>query len=94
MRAFCQENGIAEDRYYYWQRRLRSAVGEELCARQGTLPAVSPYEGPAFAELPSAMARPQSAPVRMETGGITVEISTGADAGLAEAILRLLLGRC
>ena len=34
VRGYCQANGINEKSYYYWQRRLREAVCEQLSVHQ------------------------------------------------------------
>lgn len=96
VRAFCRDNGIKEDRYYYWQRRLRTAVGAELCMHSPGAASVRPDTGesPVFAQVPVAAGHTYPDVVRMEAGGITIEINPGADMCLAESILRLLLGRC
>lgn len=39
IRAYCAMKGFAENTYYYWQRRLRDAVCNQLEVQQTSLPA-------------------------------------------------------
>ena len=43
IRSFCEESGIKEQNYYYWQRKLREAANEKIAkdqsGKQGLVPA-------------------------------------------------------
>ena len=71
------------------------AVGTELCVHTAGAPLAdsAANESPVFAQVPMVGGSAYPGVVRMEAGGITIEISAGADAELAESILRLPPGR-
>ena len=81
-RAWCQENGISEKTYYYWQRRLFQTLSEQQQA----------IRQPAFAEItPTPNVRPSSGvAVTIRISGVEAEIYNGADAATLETVLRIL----
>lgn len=81
VRAWCQENGLSEKTYYYWQRRLFQALSEQQPIRQ-----------PAFAEItPVPNVRPSGGvAVTVRISGVEADIHNGADAVAVETVLRIL----
>ena len=76
VRKWCLEHGISEKTYYYWQRRVFTA-----------LTAQEPY----FAEVP-VMTRPvkQEVLATLRANGMEADIYTGADATAIEMLCRAL----
>ena len=79
VRAWCKENGISEKTYYYWQRRLYQQM---VC----TAEAVS------FAKIPQGIQTGQcsGATAKIILSGATIEVYSGADAQMIQAILQTL----
>lgn len=77
VRAWCQENGISEKTYYYWQRQLF----QELTRAQA--------QGGRFADItPSKAVDSCQIAARIHISGSEVEIYNGADAATLEAMFR------
>ena len=53
VRAYCEEAGLRENSYYYWQKKLRTAVIDEMTAADGG----QSLKGEQTQELMPAMAR-------------------------------------
>lgn len=51
-KEWLKENGICEQTYYLWQRRIRQEAFDEMQQPQNALPAVSRNDEVAFAEFP------------------------------------------
>lgn len=83
VRAWCQENGLSEKTYYYWQRRLFQALAGQ---QQQTI------QQPAFAEItPAPNGRPSGGvAVTVRISGVEADIHNGADADAVETVLRIL----
>lgn len=86
VRAWCQENGLPEKTYYYWQRRLFQALSEQqqtICQ-------------PAFAEItPEPNVRLSGGvAVTVRISGVEADIYNGADAVAVETVLRILKSCC
>ena len=86
VRAWCQENGLPEKTYYYWQRRLFQALSEQqqtICQ-------------PAFAEItPEPNVRSSGGvAVTVRISGVEADIYNGADAVAVETVLRILKSCC
>lgn len=74
VRTWCQENGICEQTYHRWQRRLYELAQNQQENR--------------FAEVtPQAMNRSGIA-VTVQLGGVELAIHNGADTATIEAVLR------
>ena len=82
VRAWCQENGLSEKTYYYWQKRLFQTLSEQQQA----------IRQPAFAEItPTPTVRPSGGvAVMVRISGVEAEIYNGADAVAVETVLRIL----
>ena len=74
VKTWCRENGISEQTYYKWQRRLYELAQNQQENR--------------FAEVtPQALNRSRIA-VTVHFGGVELAIHNGADAATVEAVLR------
>ena len=74
VKAWCRENGVSEQTYYKWQRRLYELAQHPQETR--------------FAEVtPQALNRSGIA-VTVQLGGVELAIHNGADAATVEAVLR------
>lgn len=80
VRRWCQENGVAEKTYYYWQRRLFETLSHQ---QEGA--------APAFAEVtPAQPVHSGNVAVTVRIAGVEADIHSGADAATIEAVLRIL----
>lgn len=74
VKTWCRENGVSEQTYYKWQRRLYELAQNQAENR--------------FAEItPQAKSRRDIA-VTVQIGGVELSIHNGADAATVEAVLR------
>ena len=77
VKAWCGENGICEQTYYKWQRKLFQLAQE----RQET----------SFVEVtPVQSVRSGDVAVTIRIGGAEADIHNGADNGTVETVLRIL----
>lgn len=87
-RQWLADNGIKEKAYYYWLRKFRREVCEEM-----QLPAVKTPEDVSFAEIdvpaqvPAVLPASGHAAATIRVGGIALEISNG----ISEQLLKMLL---
>lgn len=89
IRDFCRERGINEKTFYYWQRKLRESVCENLAVRQET--AMAPV--PSFAEVRMLAESPGKDAIRVRLGDAEVEIGGDVSPVAIEAVLRTLGSR-
>ena len=76
-KAWCKENGVCEQTYYKWQRRLF-----ELAQMQQEVQ---------FAEItPAQSVRCGNIAVTVRIAGTEADIHSGADVATVEAVLRIL----
>ena len=79
VRAWCQENGISEKTYYYWQRRLfQELTNAQL--QSGGFAEVTPRKTESSGQLA----------VRIRIADAEAEVYNGADTATLEAVLRTL----
>ena len=77
VKAWCKENGVCEQNYYKWQRRLF-----ELAQMQQEVQ---------FAEItPAQPARCGNVAVTVRIAGTEADIHSGADVATVETVLRVL----
>ena len=77
VKDWCKENGICEQTYYRWQKRLF-----EMAKAQQEVP---------FAEVtPIQPARCGNVAVTVRLAGVEADIHNGADAATVETVLRIL----
>ena len=73
---WCSENGVAVSTYYAWQRKVFQAVTAE----------VSFAQVPVYSEAPEAM----STGAMIHAGKLEIELCSGADAAMIQAIIQAL----
>ena len=78
VKSWCKENGVCEQTYYKWQRKLFAMAK----AQQETQ----------FAEITpiSSMCNEARGAVTVRIGSIAVEIQSGADLATVETVLRIM----
>ena len=77
VKTWCKENGICEQTYYRWQKRLL-----EMAKAQQEVQ---------FAEvMPAQSVHPGSVAVTVRIAGTEADIRSGADAATVETVLRVL----
>ena len=78
VKRWCKENGVGEQTYYKWQRRVFTMVMEQQETQ--------------FAEVTPVMETRKTAPVAItvHTSGIAADIHDGADPATVETVLRIL----
>ena len=84
MRAWCLQNGIRENSYYYWLRITRE---EALCKaenRSGALVRAEPEELAVGAVSPQF----SSGGIVIRTHGVETEFPSGADIGILAAFVK------
>jgi hypothetical protein len=77
IRAFCEEKGIHENVYYYWQKKLREAACEQLSVMDNKSSRLSLQAG-SFTEVKVArtcgrisnMEKPERGEIRIEIAGV------------------------
>lgn len=86
VRCYCQEQGINEKTYYYWQRRLREATCNRLEEQTN---AATHSEMTRFAALPMPSNR-SGGNIVIRMNGTEVEISSGAEPATIDTVLRII----
>ena len=76
VKTWCKENGVCEQTYYKWQRRLFAMAQAQQDVR--------------FAEVTPSAARCGNVAVTVRIAGNEAAIHTGADAATVETVLRIL----
>jgi transposase-like protein len=92
IRAYCKNEGIRENTYFYWLKKLRETACGELTKIQGD---VAGLTAPRFMEvkLPAQTALPQAVGIRdgqvcIEAAGIKITAGAGYPAGKLAELLR------
>ena len=86
--AWCAQNDIGRHQFFYWQRRLREAVCEELAVRAETSIGVPQT----FAEIKLQAEATGAIVVRLN--GAEVEIRNGTSPELAASVLHAIKTKC
>ena len=74
VKTWCRENGVSEQTYYKWQRRLYELAQNQQENR--------------FAEITAPAKNRSGVAVTVQLGGVELDIHNGADAATVEAVLR------
>lgn len=74
---WCKENGICEQTYYRWQKRLFKMARAQ-------------QENPFTEVMPVQPVRPANVAVTVRIAGAEADICNGADAATVETVLRIL----
>lgn len=91
IRSYCEEKGIHENTYFYWQRKLREAAGEQA----GSLSVVNAPLPKGWAELSvreelSHARRSPGEGLIVELGDCRVLVQTDTDINLLARVCRTL----
>ena len=86
VRAWCLQNGIRENSYYYWLRIIRREALRETENRSGALVRVEPEK--LAAETVSS--RSSSGGIVIRAHGVETEFPTGTDIGMLAAFVKAL----
>ena len=93
IKAFCASAGFHENKYYYWQRRLREAACEEMSTVRlipSTFVEVKPQEE---LNLPAPVVAHQSQ-ISIETGRVSITADSEYPIGKLVQLLREVTRSC
>lgn len=99
-KEWLKKNGICEQTYYLWQRRIRQEAFDEIQQPQNALPTVNRNDEVAFAEVPMPSRMTQNATLANEfvnpavvirTPVITIAVTADIPEHLLTTILREVL---
>jgi len=98
IREFCKNAGFHENRYFYWQKKLRKAACEELGLIQGKTTSMTPA---VFAEVKLPAQHAMAPIVSIHNTNISVEaagvrLTAGSDYPIAKVaeLLRMVSQEC
>lgn len=77
VRDWCKANGICEQTFYRWQRKLYGLAKAQ-------------QNGPCFAEVTPVCRDAGSIAITVRIDGVEADVHNGADRGTVEMVLRLL----
>ena len=86
VRAWCRQNGIRENSYYYWLRIIREEALRETENRSSALVRVEPEKLAAETES----SRSSSGGIVIRAHGVEAEFPTGTDIGMLAAFVKAL----
>ena len=86
VRAWCQQNGIRENSYYYWLRIIREAALCEAEKKSGALVRVEPEK----LAVEPVSPRPSSGGIVIRTHGVEAEFPSGTDIGMLAVFVKAL----
>ena len=98
IKQFCKDAGFHENRYFYWQKKLREAACEELAIVQGNTASMAPM---GFTEV--KMSAPPALPpltdalkgqVCIEAAGLRITADSGYPAGKLAELMREVARSC
>ena len=86
VRAYCQENGIHENTYFYWQRKLREAACSGIQVAAAEKKSLFPNGWALCVKGES----PQAQGLTVEVGGCRLTVSEDTDPELLAKVCRTL----
>lgn len=86
VRAWCQQNGIRENSYYYWLRIIREEALCEAENKSGALVRVEPEK----LAVETVSPRPSSGGIVIRTHGVEAEFPSGTDIGMLAVFVKAL----
>ena len=84
VKAWCSQNGITKDTYYYWQQKLRKEVYEAIKPQESLF---APVPNEVMLEQPAMSDHRSMTSLTLRKGNVTVEI---ADCTLSPDIINLI----
>lgn len=96
IRAYCKAEGICENVYYYWQRKLREAACEELLPAIDDNPEQSlvPKGWAAVSEQKTESGEIPAGAISIEIGKCRVLATVDSDPELLSKVCRMLASIC
>ena len=101
IKSFCEEFGVSEQRYYYWQRKLRGAANEELTKVKTEKTSLAPVKNDTpvvWAEIDMKASNPASSPanssIKICRDGWMIIVEPGFDIELLSEALRAVSRVC
>jgi hypothetical protein len=88
IRDYCKREGCHENRYFYWQRKLRQAVCTKFIPAVATESANNQPPGWATLHLQNT---PTTSEITIEVGGCRIAVSHNTDTVLLAKICRALI---
>ena len=86
VRAWCLQNGIRENSYYYWLRIIREEALRETENRSSALVRVEPEK----LVVETISPQPVSGGIVIRAHGVEAEFPTGTDIGMLAAFVKAL----
>ena len=86
IRAWCRQNGIRENSYYYWLRIIREEALRETENRSGALVRVEPEK----LTVETVSPQPSSRGIVIRAHGVETEFPSGADIGILAAFVKAI----
>ena len=86
VRAWCRQNGIRENSYYYWLRIIREEALRETENRSGALVRVEPEK----LTVETVSPQPSSRGIVIRAHGVETEFPSGADIGILAAFVKAI----
>ena len=103
IRAYCKNAGFHENRFFYWQKKLREATCEELANTNVNKASLTPicsgnrtpviWAGISKQGL-TAVSTPTNSNIRISRDGWTVTVEAGFDSDLLTEALRAVSRAC
>jgi transposase-like protein len=97
VKAYCERNGIRENTYYYWQKKIREALCEELGKKQAGIGQTG-MTAPVFREvklsrqqIPSSSTTAYQDQIYIETSGMRITAGNGYPSDKLAAIIREII---
>ena len=86
VKAWCLQNGIRENRYYYWLKIIREEALCETKGRSGALVRVEPEK----LAVETVSPQPSSGGIVIRTHGVEAEFPSGTDIGILAAFVKAI----
>lgn len=86
VRAWCLQNGIRENSYYYWLRIIREEALRETENRSGALVRVEPEK----LAVETVSPQPSSGSIVIRAHGVEAEFPSGSDIAILAAFVKAL----
>ena len=103
--AYCLREGMHENRYYYWQRKLREVAVREMAGKEGQEIAGVEEKVPAAIQrgtIPTGWAQAvtmsknaeDEGEISIEIGKSRIKVSERTNTGLLEKVCKVLVSLC
>ena len=97
VRAWCEEQGIANKTYYYWEKEVLAEAGRQMSKSESgkekrfvEMPALPERSTQADNDVAQAQEVKPALAAKLWIKGEALEIYAGADEGMLEALVRIL----